>query len=311
MADPSGSTSSGASYIAPLYRCEKEHQLQNVRGIIPHGQVETPTHFGTGIGFHAMRDRWFTLKFATSEKAWLSIKDAYREAAEKQKLPVPRASEQQALVLASHYIEHWSKYPLPKVVVSEYELETKLSAKALRTTTGRVDDASHYPEAGGLLCVGEAKSSSASPEQVYQHYMLALQPLNYAALWKVSERGEAKHGKAAGVLLDVAQKAYKPGSKPKFQRFFIPVTDFSLQWYVKDAERMREREASINWDSDSPRNPTACARIIPGQDRFAAFCPYRDLCRYGRSAAGKYMFSDGSALTGWKPSRGKEVPPWE
>ncbi len=300
-------TDKGSTYYATLSRCAKEFQLSYVRGIIPHAQVTTPRAFGTGIGTHAMRDRWFKLNFDTSEKAWRSMRDALREEAERQKLPLEKVSLDESENLMLQYVEHYSKLPKPKVMAAEMLIE-------LDFMSGRVDDASYYPEAGGQFCLGELKTTSSTPSQLHKHYLLALQPLHYFTLWRGWmgwERKDQPYPSPVGLMLDVIQKPKKPGGKANFERFFISVPEHALNWYEEDVAERAGQAALTDWNSAPVRSPTQCARAIPGNESYVSYCPFRDLCLHGRSAAGQYMFKNGSSLLSWKPIKGKETPPWE
>lgn len=96
-----------------------------------------------------------------------------------------------------------------------------------------------------------------------------------------------------------------------FARIPIRVTDHALQWFLRNhwnhlelAKRCKE------WDFDAPRTvgPTSCVRHV-GKMKLA--CEYRELCQYGKDAAGRYVFENGNSLLSWKPEPGKETPPWE
>src|SRR6185369_15921944 len=83
---------------------------------------QTPDAFGIGSLHHAGRARWFSLRFATDDSAWASIRQAVDEEAERQKLPVSVKARQQALAYLDEYVNHWSKRPRPSPIATEYKV---------------------------------------------------------------------------------------------------------------------------------------------------------------------------------------------
>lgn len=303
-----GATSAGYHHIESFLRCAKEFQYAQVRGIHePRAQV--PDHFAVGQLFHAGRARWFSLRHALGADAWAKIQDAVKAAAVENKLPVSLNAEQRALALLNEYVDFWSKRPKPDPVAAEYFIGPSelVPGDPTSARTARLDDVSHYPESGGKLALGESKTTSTDVGDTINQYTLHGQPLLQIALWKMAPQGEAMHGPVAGVVLDVVKKPYGK-DRCKFAREFIPVNDRVVAWFVKNLQRSLREASQITWDTDAPRNISACTRMV---GRMRAPCPYRELCRFGRSASVKYVLRDGKSLLTWKPKPGETVPPWE
>jgi hypothetical protein len=304
-----GATEAGWHSIESMLKCPKEYQLRHVRGV-REPQYILPDHFAVGSLFHAGRARWFTLRFATDAKAWDSIKEAVEHEASIQRLPVRMVAEQKVLQLLTLYCEHWSQRPKPKPLCAEYKLgpaPIKQGDPFMLHRTARLDDASYYPEANGKLCLGESKTTSGSINDCVNQYTLHGQPLLQLVLWKMAPQGEAKHGKVAGVMLDVAQKP--SGKNPaKFGRMFIPVPDFALSWYVDALRTYLRAAAQVDWDTEVTRNIAMCTRM---EGRARLPCEFRELCSHGRSAATRYVLRNGESLLSHKPKPGVMRMPWE
>ncbi len=302
-----GRTEAGSGVTGMLMRCPKMYQYAEVRGIhIP--QVQTPPHFAIGLLFAAMRRQWFSQKFDSSEAAWLEIKRACQREKEAQKLPIDGKDELYATALMSAYVEHWLKLPRPRPVAAEYKLGPipikKGGGKALYRTA-RLDDLSYYPEAGGALCIGEAKTTGGDIGSLVREYELHIQPLQYYALYQLSKRGEARFGPIKGVVLDVVQKMYD-GKKPKFARVFVEVRPEVIASFQDSAAYYAEMASRIEWDTPVMRS-YQCTYMA---GRAKVDCTYKDLCRFGPSAIGKYVMKDGRSLREFKPEPGKSVAPW-
>lgn len=304
-----GATSAGWHSIESFLRCPKEYQFKMVRGIHT-PLVQTPDHFAVGSLYHAGRARWFALRFASDEAAWQKIKDAVQEESAVQKLPVSLDAERRALGLLQEYVDHYSRLPLPKPVAAEYFVGPAPMVKGdpfMLHRTARLDDVSFYPEAGGKLCVGESKTTSTDLNDTINQYTLHGQPILQLVLWKMSPNGEAKYGPAAGIMLDIVKKPYGR-DRCKFVREFVPVTDYTLQWYVRNMQRHLRAAAQIDWNADATRNIGSCTRMV-GRARIA--CEFRDLCRFGKDGTSQYVMGDGQSLRSHKPEEGKEKYPWE
>jgi hypothetical protein len=303
----SGPTQAGYHQMEAFLRCPFEYQLKAVRQVRP-PVSETPEPLAVGALFHAGRARWFSKRFATCSSTWQSIADAMTEEAQKMSLPVSREAERLAMTLMNQYVEHYSTRVKPNPLAAEYLVGPAAvdGRDPFAMRTARLDDVSRYPEAGNKLCIGEAKTTSKDVADCVNQYTLHGQPMLQVLLWKHSPQGEKMHGPVAGVMLDVAVKPTKT-QKAKFSRMFLPVTDHALEWYVRSLRGYLRAMAGVEWNTEVPRNVTACTR--PGAWG-RAVCDFRDLCAHGRAAAGKYVTADGKSLAVWKPSKGKETPPW-
>lgn len=304
-----GPSSAGFHKIQDIFRCSKAYQYGAVRGIHK-PQYQTPDHFAWGILHHAMRARWFALRFDMTAKGWQKVLEAGQEAAEEQKLIMTMEVQRKAQAGFKMYTEHWSKRPRPDPIATEYLLgpaPLKPGDPLYMHRTARLDDASKYPEAGGLLALGESKTTSTSPGDTINQYKLHGQPLLQLLLWKMCPNGEAKYGPAAGVVLDVFKKPYGK-DKPQFAREFVPVNQRVLEWYLKSIRGFLRAAERIDWNTDTPRNPQGCTYQA---GRMRVPCEFRDLCMYGRAAASEYVTRDGKALHKWTPTEDETVPPWE
>lgn len=305
-----GATKAGWHAIEAFLRCPKEYQLKHVRGLYQ-PRESTPDHFAVGGLFHAGRARWFASKFDTSHATWELVRTAIQHEAQINKLPVSIGAEQKALILMEAYVEFWSVRPKPRPVACEYLLGPSPLLKGEHSEafkrTARLDDVSYYPEAGGRLCIGEAKTTSTSVADTASEYDLHGQPLMQLALWVTSENGEAQHGPVAGFVLDVAVKGYGE-KKPSFGRIVVPIPAFALQWYVHSMLHYVRQSKQVEWDTEVPRNTSQCTRL-KGRGRVP--CDFRELCKHGRSAALNYVMEGGKQLTAHVPEEGRRRMPWE
>ncbi len=305
-----GPSSQGFHMMQALTYCKKEFQFATIRKI--HVPAEfTHDHFAVGSIFHAGRARWFSLNFRTDAKAWRAIKDATAEEADGHHLPVSFKAERMALSYLAQYVEHYSLLPKPKPLAAEYLLGPAPLAKddpLYMFRTARLDDVSVYPESAGQLAIGESKTTSGSVNDVVRQYQLHGQPMLQYVLWKLAKQGERTHGPVAGTVLDVTVKGYG-GRKCSFKRVFIPFEPYAIKWFKKSMRGYLKDGSKIDWNSTPRRNFGSCTRM-GGRGRVD--CTYKKLCTYGRSVAGQYVYGEDSRpLHFWKPSEGKETPPWE
>lgn len=291
-----GPSAAGWHAIQDFLRCPKEYQFRHVRKLRKPGLL-TPDALAVGVLFHGARAHWFARGFPDpADSKWQeALNRTFVEVASEQSLPVSLEAERRARHLFEAYSTHWFKMPRPKVVAAEYELGPAPLEKGdpfFLFRTARLDDVSRYPEAGGQLCIGESKTTSVGIKDAVNEYTLHGQTLLQFLLWKMAPQGEAKHGPAAGVLLDVIKKPYG-GDKPDFGRVFIPFTDWSLEWYADSMRGYLRAAAAVAEDTEVPRNVSACTRLI---GRMRVPCEFRELCRMGKSASGLYVRGDGSSL---------------
>ncbi len=304
-----GASSAGWHKLQSGLRCQKEFQLEHVRGIHK-PQVQTPDYFAIGIGVHAGRATWFGNKFRTDTATWEKVKHAVRRDFEKQKLPVTVKAESACLSYLEQYIAYWSMRPRPTPVAIEWligPVPFEPDDPFFMHRTARLDDVSKYPEAGGHLCIGELKTTSGGIQDVVNEYTLHGQPLMQWTLFKRSKRGEKKFGPVKHVMLDVIKKGYG-SEKCQFHRQPIPITDYSLAWYSRDLRAQLKILSGIDWNTDTPRNIAQCTRVV---GRARVNCPYLDLCRWGKSAGTQYRLADGGFMNSWRPSEEQLVPPWK
>lgn len=305
-----GPSAAGWHKVESGFRCFKEYQYGEIRGIT-NPQADMPDPFAIGQMMHVGKAHWFSKHFSTDETVLSGIRDRMLEAAEKSKLPMSLDAQRSALRYFTEYVEHYRVRAKPKVLAAEYDIgpaPLDPGDPEFLWRTARLDDVSWYPEGGGALFIGEAKTTSTSVNDAVNQYSLHGQPMLQALLWKVAPQGEAKHGPIAGVMLDVIVKGYG-GKKSTFARLPLPITQRALDWYAKNFRQRLRQLANVEWDTDVPRNIQACTRMV-GRSRMA--CPFRDLCMHGRSATTKYVFKkDGSSLLSWKPTETQTVNPWD
>lgn len=303
-----GATPKGWHSIEAVVRCEKEHQFANVRGIQKVG--EPGDALGIGLILHAGRAVWFESQFAEWDTIQPALKLALaKEAADNPRFISPETLEK-GLTLFKAYVESWSKRLRPVNVAAEYNLGPSAidgSSDETLERTARLDDVSRYPEDGSkLLWIGECKTSSVGAYDVVNQYELHGQPVLQYTLWKVAPQGEAMHGPVAGVMLDVVQKGYG-GKPPTFSRHPLMFDKHLIEWFVPELIKKIRRQGEITWTGYAERNVHACTRMY-GNRRVA--CPYRELCKHGKTATINYRMSNGDSLLA-ESSTIDGVRPWD
>lgn len=294
VGESNGPSPYGWHAVSDYLRCPKEFQFRHVRKIIL-PTSETPDNLAVGILLHAAKAEWFARNFSTTEATLAHIRELVRTTSEKQPLPVREQALANALRYWEEYIAHWRVRPRPKPVACELLLGPAPLEKGDSKTlwrTGRLDDVSYYPEAGGHLAIGDLKTTAGTLQDALNEYSLHGQPLLYSILWKRAPQGEAKHGPIRGVVLDILQKGY--GGKPsKFARALIPISTFAQRWFSRDLRVSLLAVAGVTPITSAARNITACTRML-GRGRRK--CDYHPICSYGRSAGGEYLTADGQRL---------------
>lgn len=305
-----GPSSHGFHYIEAIARCPKEYQFSRIRNIRRPNNF-TPDHFSVGTIFHAGRAKWFSLRFATSPKAWAKIKLACEEAEAEEELPVSFRASKLALTYLAEYVDHYSMLPKPEPIAAEYLLgpaPLKPDDPFYTYRTAKLDDVSVYPEAGNVLCIGESKTTGAGIQDCINQYTLHGQPLLQYVLWKTAKQGAATHGPVAGTILDITKKGYG-GKRCQFARHFIPFEPAVIAWFVKSMKGYLKMADKMDWNSYARRNFASCTRM-GGRGRVA--CDYRDLCMYGRNATGQFvMGKKGESLASWRPTETQWRNPWD
>ncbi len=168
----------------------------------------------------------------------------------------------------------------------------------------------HLPEAkaafGNALTRDFPNLTVIDIGSVVREYELHVQPMQYLALYMASKRGEKRFGPVGGVVLDVTQKNYE-GKKPKFARVFIEIRKAAVEAFVDSAAFYSAMASRIEWDTPVMR--TYQCTYMAG--RAKVDCTYKDLCRYGKAGASKFVLRDGTPLRSHKPEPGKGSMPWE
>lgn len=307
MWNEGGPSGLGWSEIETYFRCAKEDQLAHVRKITkPTTQV--PDYFAVGAFLHAGRARWFADAFSLSDETWQRMIADIDKSRSDMPLPVSEVAYSDALRFLQEYVEHWSIREKPKIVAVEHMLgPTKLGEEGWSERTARLDDFGFYPEFGGKLAIGECKTTSGSISDVANQYTLHGQPALQHILWAKAPQGEATYGQSTGMVLDVIKKGYG-GKRCEFARIPVDVTQQARDIVKRELLLAMDARRRMTWDSDVPRNPTACTRLI-GKARVA--CQYRDICLYGKAGSIGYITADGKPLSSWSQSEGQLVAPWE
>ena len=302
-----GASGAGWSELEAYLRCPKEYQLAKVRRITK-PTAQTPDYFAVGAFVHAGRARWFASGQGLGDEVWAAIRADVDAARAGLPLPCSDQSVSDALRYIQEYVDHWSVREKPKVVAVEHLLgPADLLAGADSARTARLDDFGFYPEAGGGLCIGECKTTTAPISDVANQYTLHGQPTLQRLLWDIAPQGAATYGPVVGMVLDVVQKGYG-GKRCQFSRLFVPHDPRVQLWAQSNLARETIAKNAVAWDTDTERRITSCTRLI-GKARVA--CPYRDLCQVGRAGAQGFVFSDGRSITEWQPSEAQQVAPWD
>lgn len=310
---PPGPTAEGWHAISDLFDCPKKYQFSQIRKIRePSNQLPSP--LSIGLAFHAGRARWFTRNFSLSPETWTEIQGAIRHELARQELPSSLDSERRALIYMQEYMQYWGRLPKPQSIVTEHFIGPTPVLDLLHelgfspTRTARLDDVSIYAEGGNGRWIGEAKTTSQTIDQSVDEYTLHGQPMLQLTLYKLAPQGEQLHGPVDGVMLDITQKTYDKLKPAKFARVALSISSYALKWYAEELVERLKLAREIDWNSKPSRNIASCTKSI-GRARVA--CPFRELCRYGAAARGRFVDSNGLNLIAWRPSAGKEVPPWE
>jgi hypothetical protein len=122
-----------------------------------------------------------------------------------------------------------------------------------------------------------------------------------------AEQGQKKWGKVNGVMLDVVCKPNEGHRKPSFHRVFIEIRPEAVKSFVESTRYYLTLANKIDWDTNTMRT----YRCTEMHGRMRVDCTFKDLCRFGGAAAGKYVLHDGRALRKYKPEPGAEKMPWE
>ena len=286
----SGATEAGWSRIQDYLRCPKAYQFKEVRKL--HRPVSMQLdHFSVGTLVHAGVAKWFVAGMPDPErqpKRYAKVLAAMEKEAMASKDAMTPKAMQDACRYVLEYAQHWKMRPKPTVVATEYKLgpaplwpgEPEHSWR-----TARLDDVSKYAEAGGQLCIGERKTTSASVADTIKQYQLHGQIIMQTLLWDSSKQGAAMHGPIAGVVLDVIQKGYNTASK--FGRVFLPVSAHQKKWFAESMKEPLLKAAMMQPDSfNIERRVTGCT-FMAGRGRVD--CDFKELCATGKSALGLFV----------------------
>jgi hypothetical protein len=302
-----GPSGAGYSELEPYLRCPKEYQYAKVRQITK-PTAQTPDYFAVGSFVHVGRARWFASGFGLGAEVWDAIRRDVDVARTNLPLPSSEQSVSDALRYLQEYVDHWGIREKPKIVAVEHLLgPSDLLDGADSARTARLDDFGFYPEAGGALCIGECKTTTAPISDVANQYTVHGQPALQRLLWDLAPQGAATFGPVAGMVLDVIQKGYG-GKRCSFSRIFVPHDERVQLWAKSSLAKATMAKNALAWDSGAERRITSCTRLI-GKARVA--CQYRDLCQIGKAGSQGYVFADGRSITEWQPSEGRQTAAWD
>lgn len=309
----SGPSAAGWHSVADFLACHKMGQFRYVRGLRrPVHQMFNP--FATGILVHAGRGTWLAHHCRTDKETQAAVRAAVEKEVREAKLPMSLQAERSSLFMIDEYINYWSARAAPRTVAVEYEIGPAPFAPNdpfYLMRTAKLDDVGRYPEANYELCIGELKTTSQSVKSVVEEYTLHGQTMMQQHLWRVAKEGAAKHGPVVGTMLDIIVKGGEK-KKPSFAREFIPFTERQLEWFAVSMRGYLKAIVATDWATPVPRNVTACAKSYgEGAREFKVPCEYRDLCKHGRIAAGKYVDKNGRLASQWQPTADEPTPPWE
>lgn len=305
-----GASQAGWHNISTFLRCAKEYQFSQVRQV-KKPMTLTPDPLAIGSLFHEGRAHWFQSGFPTGAKYWEKLKDYINESADTSNPPIRSEAINRTLSYLEQYCSHWALRAKPTVLFAEKEVgpaPLHRDDPFYFFRTFRPDDISYYPENNMKLCIGECKTTSVGVDDAVNEYTLHGQPMMQRMVWKMAKNGEVKFGVIEDVLLDVIVKGYGK-EKCTFGREVIRNTDFSLDWFVNSMRGYLRAASLIEYDTDVPRNITACTRLI-GRARVP--CQYRELCQYGKAAANRFVDRDGDGLSNPKYNDSSIYPvkPW-
>lgn len=296
---PIGSSGAGWSSLSEFVRCEKSDQYGRVRGI---RKFENTLSEGLSVGalMHAARAQW--LHDGYKGEAWAAQIDRHAVKMEVEGDRLAPNSKSIARKNFQGYIDYWSRHPRSRVLAVEYELTRRPlwpDATKEEERTARLDSIEHFM---GKVWIGEAKSTYyGGASRVRSTYALHGQILMQLSLWGPKET--KLFGPLAGVLLDPMVKEGK-GRATGAERTPIALVNVqhALSWFKRDVKLWVQGQRAMSWNDVVPR------RLSPDNCRG---CQFRELCTNGRSGAIRFQFHDGTPITKWKPSPGKETPPWD
>lgn len=300
-----GASKAGWHKISTKLECDQKYKLQEVWGIrIP--ATMTPDALGVGALFHAGRAHWFDSGFPMGADYEQRLFAYLEDAAIRMALPVRDEALDKTKSYISQYITYWGARAKPTVIGTEYQIDAPLLGPGFDDRTARLDDVSYYPEHSlDKLCIGECKTTSVSVADVVKEYTLHGQPTLQTVLWMASKNGQAKHGPADAVMLDVVVKGYGK-EKCSFGRVPVRITERTRQWFMHSLMKHVHEASIMTVDTPVERRITACTRLI---GRMRVSCPYQELCSRGKAAATMYVNASGHALTTAKYDG--EARPWD
>jgi hypothetical protein len=296
---PTGSSGAGWSSLSEFVRCEKADQYKRVRGI---QKFENYLSEGLSVGalMHAARAQWLTDGYKGDDWKTQIEKHAVKLEADGDRL-APNARTI-ALKNFQGYVDYWLRHPRSQVLAVEYELTPRgvwTGAPQWAHRTARLDSVERFMS---KTWIGEAKSTyHGGASRIRTTYALHGQILMQLSLWGDAET--KRFGPLAGVLLDPMVKEGK-GKATGGERTAIALdkVQHALSWFRRDIKLWIQGQQAMAWNDVAPR------RLSPDNCRG---CQFRELCTQGRDGAVRFHFRDGTPITKWKSSPGREVPPWD
>lgn len=295
-----GATALGWHNIQPFTICPKEYQFVRVRGIRQRAPfVSEP--LSVGLLLHVARAQW--LSDGRKEDLWRTAMLEYaKQYPLEEGKPLHPAALKMAVQCFEAYESYWSVRPTTKVLAVEHEIKPRAlvpDAPQWAWRGARLDSIELHR---GKAWLGELKSTSSGAGRVHDIYLLNGQTMLQAALYGPEE--EKRFGPLGGILLDVIVKP--SGRKPAKAGPRIPLLiedmQHALTWFRKDFTTWVMQASMIQWNDHVERRPVCMRSHGP--------CEFRSMCLKGRKGSNMFVFADGSPVSAWQPSEGKEVPPW-
>lgn len=295
-----GATAYGWHQIEPFTICPKEYQYRRIRGI----QQRAPflaEPLAVGLLLHAARAQWFYDK--RKGDTWREAMLEYRRLEEAEGVRMAPSALHTAVLTFEAYVDYWSIRPKPEVLAIEHEIKPRALVKDAPQWSWRGARLDSVERWRGKTWVGELKSTTSAPSRVTDIYTLNGQTLLQAALW--GEEETKKFGPLGGILLDIM---VKPTGKKKARAvprvpLHIDQMQHALKWFRKDFSTWVMQSSLIDWNASVERRPVCMRTYGP--------CDFRSMCLRGRAGSNAFVLRDGTPVSAWQPSPGKEVPPWD
>ena len=300
---PLGHSGLGWHQISSFVECPKKYQFQTVRQIGLASEY-TPDYFSYGTLAHGARAQWLMdgRRGDNWKRQIRRLAERMGEAGEM----VDHAVIRDVLRDFQLYTEFWAVRPTTETLAIEHRLDPRglvPDAPPWLHRTSRFDSVARWQRG---TWIEEFKTTATGSKRVQELYSTDGQIFLMMSLW--SELEIKKWGELEGVLIYplVKGRKWKVGAPP------IPIRRKAVLHGLEDFKRdfpfWVMASGTIQWNDRVEKRRTACVgKHGP--------CPLIEMCTRGRDGAAKYVFTDGpqkgESVMKWKPTQGKEVPPWD